>query len=1020
MLSQEFLSIIERDLTVARQLARFHFELCANEQNAHEVNKSGPSGGALHHKLAAPSDLRDGRTIGAGSAHTHAVLSNPVQRPRQGTCAVLLELSRSLEWLSQRSRHREPGAGVGSASRTGTTAATSSLTNRHINHESAAGALSVGGVGFSSDPIASINNGTSASAATTGSHHHAKSINLESSAGVSSAVQATNCTLSGNTGAINSPAAAAPGWPLIVATVVFEVVFPARYPTEPCQWQLFEEASFACMGNHATSSWAVTAGHHPGNTKARNSSAAHRPCHKSIADPSGSHGNSQAWNAGGRADGTASRVASPATPTLTAFVASEVGRRLLRWISEARAGIGASLTPSFASLATMTGGNETANAWRGPAHRYGSGISKTCPFLLDFAALLRCWSTVELDVHHLVLPSHIALAYGGGGARVPRTMAGTYLSRGGIAAAPAPTAVGLLAPVAPVSLPAAGGALSGSTAANGASAQTAAAAPGTSCVAVVSSLHSGTTSSTASIPAPVQAPGAASAGGGVSGGIAAPGAGPGPSVLYPYCRRPSKCFMAVLLPLGGVAVSGTPTPLRRARHAVDPTTADCNGDVPGAATGKPPLCRLPVCLRCIYDRPQDAHENEKVRAGTVVGCTSQFVLGKVLPSFVLPAHVLSSEYKCDWSKVRFCSGKTAEGTLHANAKLAKALRLPDVSNLLQVLRRLAKNVGTSSAGVLYVNTVLWPALMETVRVLRNRRLPFWAGLAICSLLLPSVLQKVHNEQQAESISSGRSGRGHVPPITVPLDSALPVVGSEPSVQLYRRHLAELIDVLNFTERVLAIAQEHTLLCEARLVRLSLQCRLRLLQRTETDGHHRSTAAATSVATGAPIGLGHGDHSSSAAAWARAGLLTPESPVASSTELCSRLHAPISICAVCGLSLHRNTVTHAGVSGNANTGAAAPLTDARHRAHSAAPAGSDMDAPQRKMDGYGGRPVDAATSTKNSAETMRAILQTRREEGCLVVQCAHCGHGGHVEHISSWWCDPTVRCCPKGCDCRCVY
>ncbi|CBZ27754.1 conserved hypothetical protein [Leishmania mexicana MHOM/GT/2001/U1103] len=1013
MLSQALLSAVERDLAIARQLAHFHVDLCASEGDSDE---SGDFMGPLRHYPPLSGDLHSSQGTLTRGVHAYAVLSNPVQRPRQGTCAVLMELSRPLEWLSQRARHRGPGAGVGAAARTGTTAMTSPDTSSHVNHASAEGRLGVGGVSGQSGPTA-----------------HSSRGKLTSGPGAFSGAHVANSAAPSNAGmGATSPSDAA-GVPLLIATAALEVVFPARYPSEPCQWQLFEEVSFGGVGDHSTSSWAVTAGHHRGNTTGGSSSGRSQP-HHLHGSISSSRTNFSAWyarsGAEDRADGTASRVTDTATPTLTAFVVSDVGRRLLRWISEARTGTGDSFIPSSPSLVTMMASNATANVWGGQEHQYGGGINKTYPFLLDFAMLLRYWSAVELDVHHLILPSRIAMAYGGGGARVPQVMTSMHLSGGGGAAvaAAAATAVGATASVA-------GGSLSGSAAAAAAasnkmvganvaasssSAQSMAASTSASTAAGSGALYGGTTSSTASVPAP--APGAAAAtGGGVSSGVVASGAGAGVSVLYPFRRRPAKSFMAVLLPQGDVAVLGAPMPARRARNGVSGTTADSNGGGPGATTPRPPFRRLPLCLRHIYEGPQDADGTEKMHAGTVVSCTSQFELGKALPSYMLPAHVLGTVYKCGWDSVRLFSGRTADATLHANAKLAKALRLPDVSNLLQVLRRLAKNVGTPSMGVLYVSVVVWPTLMETVRVLRDRRLPFWAGLAVCSLLLPGVLQQIDIGRQAEPGGGGRSSRGRVPVSILPADSDQPAVGGNPPSQLRRRHLAELIEVVSFTERVLAVAQEHTLLCEVRLVRFSLQRLLPLLQRGVAGGHHRTSAAADRIATTAHTCLSHSDPSKCMAACAPAGLIPLAPLLASSAEMCRRVHAPISVCAVCGLSLLRNTVTHADVSGSGSAAAAAaPLTEMRHRSHAAASVGRDADTLRRKKDGDDGRPVDGAASSKSGPEATRATLRTLREEGCLVVQCARCGHGGHVEHISSWWNDPTVRCCPKGCDCRCVY
>nr|CAJ2474833.1 unnamed protein product [Leishmania braziliensis] len=1030
MISQALLSAVERDLAAARQLVYFHADLYADEE---EADKNGDPVARFRHPPASLNGLHGGPTTVTNAGCSRAVLSNPVPRPRQGTCAVLMELSRPLTWLSQRGRHRGRGAGVGAAARTGTaTTTTPSATSSHVNHVSARGGPGMGEVGGRSGPTVNNSSSTSASVAATESNNpHMRSGNLVSGTGALSAVHENSYAPTSNAGVAASSLSGAAEVPLLVATVALEVVFPARYPSEPCQWQLFEEASFGDVGDHSTSSWAVTADHHRGSTTGGSSGATSKSHHLrgSMASPVGCRSSSTAWNAGGVAEdgacGASGRgdTSSPSSnhgkvggtdteaSTLTALVVSDVGRRMLRWITEARAGMGNSFAPFSPSLATMMAGNATANAWGGQGHQYSSSTSKGYPFLLDFAVLLRIWCAMELDVHHLILPSRTAMAYGGGGARVPRAMASMHLSGGAGATATAP---GASTPAALLLPSAAAGSLSVLTAAAASSPTvcTNVAATGASTAVGGGAVYGGATSSTASVPAPAQGAtstgggGAAATGGGVSSGIVASGAVAGVAALYPFRHRPAKCFMAVLLPLGDVAIFGTPMPARRASNRVSSTTADSSSNGPGATTPRPLSRRLPSCLRHIYERQQSASWHEKRHAGTVVSCTSQFELGKVLPSYVLPAHVLGTAYKCEWDNVRLFSGKTVDATLHANAKLAKALRLPDVCDLLQVLRRLAKNVGTPSTGMLYVSEVLWPALMETVRVLRDERLPLWAGMAVCSLLLPSVLQQVDSGRQVEPGGSGGSGRGHIPVSILRAYTTESTVGGKPPVQLHRRHLAELIEVVSFTEQTLAVAREHTLLCEVRLVRFSLQRALLLLQRDGACGHYRTGAPADWMATRAQTYLGHGDSSNSPSDCAAAALIPLAPLMGSSAEMCRRVHAPISICAVCGLSLLCSTVTHPDTSGS---GSAAPLTEMRCRSRTAASATSDSDTLHRAKDGE-----------KGGSEAVRAALRTWRAEGCLIVQCARCGHGGHVEHISSWWNDPTVRCCPKGCDCRCVY
>lgn len=1053
MLAQALLAAVERDLSVARQLAHYHVDLSGSGgiRSADDVaaDESGAATNPFHFATcsaafplahsrhsastaaaaAAPPSTSPAATpacaassgkdssSAAAAVPLRVVLSNAVQRPRQGTCAVLMELSRPLPWLSQRGRYRSSAVTGGTRGTAGSTATMS--TSGGAAPSTAAGG---GGAG------AAAGHGTGSSAVFGAPGSGAAS--ASSGGGAVGGLHGSNSTTSA-AAASATAASSSPGVPLLIATATLEVVFPARYPSEPCYWHLSEEVSFGGMGDHSTSSWAVTAGHIRGNTTGAsggngNSSGStggsprfplpHHP-HPGV----GGRGNSRAWygagggggegagpaaSQGGSSSGVAHSAAAEdnaAVPTLTAFVVPEVGRRLLRWIAEARVGAADSSTSTAAPL------TPPREAWDSaadtPQHRRGTRLHHTdvSPFLLDFAVLLRCWSSVEVDVHHLVLPSRIALAYGGGGgARMLRTMTGTHLSGGAAAGAAVAGAAGAVS---------GGGGLLASA---GAPLQVASGVAGGGGVTALPAAASvgGTTSSTASVPAPAQSGttsigasgslggglSAVSAGGGGGGAgpappaVAGPSAGVGPvvsgaaaasgasaggvSVLYPYRRLPVKSFMALLLPLGEVAVWGTPLPARRAVHLADSGAA---------APAWLPARRLPPVLRQLYE---SARHGALRPTSVAVSCTTQFTLGKVLPTYVLPCHVLGTPYKCDWDAVRLFTGKSADAALHAHAKLAKALRLPDVSDLLQVLRRLSKNVGAPSTGVLYISAVVWPALMEAVRVLRDGRLPFWGGLAACSLLLlPGVLQQDSKSDAAEGGSGSRS-RGCASVSIVPDESAAPAPWR-------RRHLAELIEVVTYVEHVLALAREHTLLCEARLVRCALQRGLHLVQQCSDAavGPHTTTLWPTATGAAAAAALTTPGKSApavergaamGAAASAVTALVTPFTPIViASADMCRRLHAPITTCAVCGLSLLGSTVTTADVGG-------------------------------------GGMSAAGLSRAPTNADAVRFTLKARRVEGCLVVQCARCGHGGHVEHISSWWNDPTVRCCPKGCDCRCTY
>lgn len=1145
MLSPNLIATVERDLTVARQLAYFHIGYSPDGQDMEVEPEQFVQGTTT---IAAPQHSDAAAAASSPAAHIRVAISNPVQRPRQGTCAVLMELTRPLTWLSHRGRQRGPGSsGGGPGSGAGASGSAAAVNAAGISRSAPNSVAADGGSGAfvnSSGPASlthasglhpfvnggapgsatftaasSSTSGAMATAPTGGGAAAATLRGSSSGNGVTHKANASATTssitgLATGRGAHLSPPTSAALPPLLVATATLEVVFPVHYPHEPCQWHLSDEGSFNGLGDHATSSWAVTAHHRssggrPGVWSAGPSaSSAHstatsmeegvqrRPVSsRLLAASAGENSMRSGDESGGAAGGQTALEAS--SPRLTAFVIPALGRQLLRWIAETRTTNGTS--------GRTSGGSGSGGGGSG---KMGSGRGDVSPFLLDVACLLRCWSAMELDVHHLQLPSRIALAYGGGsggggggGSQLLRAMASTHLSAataggggggGGSGGANANIGGGQLLPVSAGGAAAAVGGQgragdrfaptgrAGSNSTIGASASVtttttspnnanaaAAAAGGGMLMTGASSpptggnnINSGSGSSAvtagiAAAAAAVSGGGAVVSGGSVvvtgsgGGGANAPtsSTGTGASALYPHRRRAAKTFIAVLLPLGDVAVCGGgppasmgPVPRRTATGGAANAAASV---VTGGGAAAPPaapattatgcaaeaklsdkqLARLPHCLVPLYEHmrrwadadaaaaagckavapsssPQSPSRASAPR-GTIISVTTQFTRGKVLPTLLLPAHVLGSVYRCDWDDVRLFAGQSAEAALHTNAKLAKALRLPDVSDLLQVLRRLAKNVGRTTTGVVYLGEVLWPTLMQAVQVLRSSRQPLWAGVAVCALLLPSVLEE---DAQRGPVavgggSSGSAGRSVMP--TAGLGprgddgnaAAAAGVGGgfdasgrggHPS-RRWQHTFAELIDVVAYTERVLAIAQEYTLLCEARLVRCALQRGQEQLTHTTNTLARLSQAAATRLY---------------------------EPPVLP-LELCRRLHAPISVCAVCGLSLLRNTVKqHDGASPTAQAAAASSAEAKGRRDAHKDPASGTHTAVDH--DTYSAAAVAARVAAA------RRSVQTRGAEGCLVVQCARCGHGGHVEHMSSWWNDPTVHCCPKGCDCICEY
>ncbi|KPA79683.1 hypothetical protein ABB37_05460 [Leptomonas pyrrhocoris] len=1051
MLSPRLVSAVECDLAVARQLAYFSAGYSPGGQEAAAeaeqivVGGSGGGGGAVPH---AVDPTAHGPPAHAASPIRVAV-SNPVQRPRQGTCAVLVELTRPLTWMSHRGPHRGSGGGAG------TGAAASVIAGRAVSSTNASAGSEVSAAGGAAVSLSHTSAASGFAAAATPNTASA------------SAPSASPLTAAAT--------AAPPALPLLVATATLEVVFPARYPHEPCQWYLSEEVSFGGVGDHATSSWAVTASHRSGSSRsAANVSSSPLSSSKAGVWSAGSSSslggeeglprrlvssrllNATACDGAMRAnsdDDPLGRGAGGVSSKLTAFVVSALGHRLLRWIAESRGGGGSSGGAGMASSPASPTSTPGAITRFAPSalrtHARHSGVS---PFLLDFACLLRCWRAVELDVHHLLLPSRIAMAYGGCGARLLRAMMGTHLSGGGAnnttaavaasaggsgvtAAAAAVAGVSLSANVlvSPNKVHAAG---ISNTVGSGwnsiapAPARGRAAEKSNSASSVAGSFHGpGVASSTLAnvnsnsnnngkggvSAAPLAAAGSSFSTAvpvslGVTGaaGVPTTSTSTGASALYPYRRRVVRHFLAVLLPQGDVAVcgrvpsagggggAGGAAPARRGVTSTSTTATKA-----GVATV--PLDSVPLCLLPLYEPVKNSRDGEAATGtqrqpselprraaipGTLLGCTSQLMRGHVLPSFLLPSHVLGSPYKCEWDDVRLFTGKSADAALHANAKLAKALHLPHVSDLLQVLRRLAKSVATSATDAFYLEEVLWPALMETVGVLRSARLPFWAGMAVCSLLLPSVLEQEEGTTQQQRRQRRGGTRGVMPPLPPPAPSmeGRKEKGSRArSLRRWQQRFAELIAVVTYTERVLAVAQEYTLLCETRLMRCALQRGQQLLHDSCRSMEERRQGSSSQTTAAATV--------SSACAF-------PALPV----EACRRLHAPLSVCAVCGLSLLRNTVKQnaaatATVSGGGGEGRGLARTPA-----TVSPTGKEAE----------------GLTAKTTHAAVHAALQERRAEGCLVVQCARCGHGGHVEHMSSWWNDPTVHCCPKGCDCICEY
>ncbi|RNF23309.1 uncharacterized protein Tco025E_02836 [Trypanosoma conorhini] len=111
--------------------------------------------------------------------------------------------------------------------------------------------------------------------------------------------------------------------------------------------------------------------------------------------------------------------------------------------------------------------------------------------------------------------------------------------------------------------------------------------------------------------------------------------------------------------------------------------------------------------------------------------------GAVLPSLLVPSNVLRTD-AYELNDVCLYAENPA-AALCLNARISRdGKMLNSVSNLFLMLRHLVKGV-SPHASLRYALQLLVPALHELVKALQKQRRPFWAGVAICCLLLPAVL-----------------------------------------------------------------------------------------------------------------------------------------------------------------------------------------------------------------------------------------------------------------------------------------
>ncbi|CCW70978.1 unnamed protein product [Phytomonas sp. Hart1] len=418
-------------------------------------------------------------------------------------------------------------------------------------------------------------------------------------------------------------------------------------------------------------------------------------------------------------------------------------------------------------------------------------------------------------------------------------------------------------------------------------------------------------------------------------------------------RRGKRRFAAVLLPQGGIMAWMCAAKVSEKDEKADHFESFYAG-TPSEEEEK-----------LTNTTPVPAFNNAARGLHTRILFTTVFPSGKRLPSLLLPSLVLRAKgQRCRWRDIHLYPSNagssssssennisglmhTAAVALRANAKLCRHLRLPKVANLLSVLYQLSRDIpignapgdgfipddsnpGGNSVIHTYFREVLVPVLVRTVRALQKARQPFWAGVAVCCLLLPSTLGVDKNKSINSHIVKG---------------------GGAPAMTSFLCDSKECTAVVALVERVFHLADCQTQMCEAGRVRRALEREerkeiLRRIRELRIEGGMRI------------IGSGWGSH------------FTMDSPTIPRCS-CVR-HAPIYNCAMCDLPLQS--------------------------CHRLPDNGEETQTEKVDMKPRGGPSV----------------------EGCLVVQCARCGHGGHVEHIQAFWRNPKVNCCPKGCDCKCIY
>lgn len=145
-----------------------------------------------------------------------------------------------------------------------------------------------------------------------------------------------------------------------------------------------------------------------------------------------------------------------------------------------------------------------------------------------------------------------------------------------------------------------------------------------------------------------------------------------------------------------------------------------------------------------YQQQQQQHYGHHSQSAQHVVCItsvqSGMSQGSVLPSLLVSSNILHTEvYQI--GNICLCADNPCTALL-TNARICESggKTLSRVSNVFRMLRHLIKGVLPHATSI-YMSQVLAPAIHRVVEAMQAQGDPFWAGVVICCVLLPSVLNK---------------------------------------------------------------------------------------------------------------------------------------------------------------------------------------------------------------------------------------------------------------------------------------